>query len=80
MSLQLNSAESVPDIAIWPSMDSAESDPVHLAFSSDCAKIAFIIFYLTGQARSWVAAESSHRSAVSYFLPDFVKRFTQIFQ
>uniref|UniRef100_A0A3Q3XEQ6 DUF4939 domain-containing protein n=1 Tax=Mola mola TaxID=94237 RepID=A0A3Q3XEQ6_MOLML len=34
------------------------------AFSSDRAKSAFLISYLTGRARSWATAEWSHRSAV----------------
>uniref|UniRef100_A0A3Q3XA82 C2H2-type domain-containing protein n=1 Tax=Mola mola TaxID=94237 RepID=A0A3Q3XA82_MOLML len=50
------------------------------AFSSDRAKIAFIISHLTGRARSWATAEWSCRSALCNSLPEFIKIFTQIFQ
>uniref|UniRef100_A0A3Q4ACU0 Retrotransposon gag domain-containing protein n=1 Tax=Mola mola TaxID=94237 RepID=A0A3Q4ACU0_MOLML len=50
------------------------------AFSSDRAKIVFIISHLTGLARSCATAELSRRSAVCDSLPEFIKIFTQIFQ
>uniref|UniRef100_A0A3Q3WEJ8 DUF4939 domain-containing protein n=1 Tax=Mola mola TaxID=94237 RepID=A0A3Q3WEJ8_MOLML len=50
------------------------------SFSSDRAKIVFIISQLTGRARSWATAEWSRRSAMCNSLPEFVKTFTQIFQ
>ena len=50
------------------------------AFSLDCAKISFIISYLTGRDRTWANAEWSLRSAVCYSLPEFLKAFIQIFQ
>ena len=42
--------------------------------------IAFRIYYLTGQARSWAMAEWNRRSAVCYSLPESLKIFTQIFK
>ena len=49
------------------------------SFSSDRAKIVFIISQLTGRARSCAMAEWSYRSAMCNSLPEFVKNFTEIF-
>ncbi len=50
------------------------------AFPSDRAKVAYIISYLSGQAKAWATAEWSCRSAICNSLPLLVETFKTVFQ
>uniref|UniRef100_A0A4W6DG68 DUF4939 domain-containing protein n=1 Tax=Lates calcarifer TaxID=8187 RepID=A0A4W6DG68_LATCA len=50
------------------------------SFSTDRAKVAYMISHMSGRAEAWATAEWSRRSAICESLPLFIRTLTQVFQ
>uniref|UniRef100_A0A3Q3X409 DUF4939 domain-containing protein n=1 Tax=Mola mola TaxID=94237 RepID=A0A3Q3X409_MOLML len=78
--LRRRAPQGVPDLPAGFYVFKMSPAGFHWSLSSNRAKIAYIISYLTGRARSWAIAEWSHRSTVCKSLSEFLDTFKQIFQ